>query len=181
MLLNKKKFINKEKKPISLFFNFPILSSTSYSQTFIPQMVVNEIKIVHNDFSTNSFEKSFRFKFFKSLNSFFLLKRFEKTSRRFKNLKNFLAFSNVLSKTKELHNFFILRSVKGGFIVVSLGLASFMPRSLFKIKNKNYTSKSFQKIKNKLFLLKIKVLKRRKKFSPKNRLRINIVSSRKKK
>lgn len=176
MHLNKQKFIHKEKTSTLFFFNFPTLSLTSYSQALTSKDTLDEIKLVQNKISKKRLKKSFRFSFSKGLKSFFLVNHFRIKRDGFKNFKNLLLTSNTLFKAQKLHRFLILKRVKGGFKSSSLGLINFMPKSLY-----IFIPKGLSKVKNKHFLLKIKLLKRKKKFSSKSTIKVNIISSCKKK
>lgn len=179
MFLNKKKYINKEKKSISSFFNIPTLYSVSYLQTFNPETSLDEFKLVYNKQFKQHFQPSFRFMSSERMKNFFLLKKFEKKNIYLKNFKSLLSLSNNLIKTQKLHRFFILKRVNGGFKSSSLGFVTFMPKSLYKIQKFNVRMKRFSKLKKKHFLIKIKVLQRKKRFALKDTLRVNLVSSRK--
>lgn len=176
MYLNKQKFIHKEKPPTLFLFNFPTLFLTSYSQALTPKDTLDEIKLVQNKIFKKRLKQSFRFSFSKGLKSFFLVNPFKIKRNGFKDFKKLLLTSKNLFEAQKRHRFFILKRVKGGFKSSSLGLINFMPKSLY-----NFIPKGFSKIKNKHFLLKIKLLKRKKKFSSKSNIKVSIISSCKKK
>jgi hypothetical protein len=181
MFLNKKKIIRKEKKVLAEFLNFPTLALNDYLQMGdSAKSFLEEIKSVRRESDKTQSQKSFRFRFSGSQNSFFQLQKFKKNKNYYRNFKNLLVLSNNLFRTQKFHRFFVLKQVKGGFRPSSLGLISFMPRSLSKVKVKLSTKSNF-KLGNRQRLIRIKVLKKTKRFSFKKNLKVNIISSRKRK
>ena len=174
MTLNKKKatnLIQSKKRCDAFFFNLPTLSTQSYIQTTSRSNNINELRWINNDiYSHLNYRKSFCFTPAKKLQVFFTLNRFKQRFDRCRNIQKRLCFCNKVLKAKKRYKFFFLKRIKGGFWTSSLGFFSFMPRSLAKPEEKK-----------KQFLIGIKILRRKKKFTFRNRLKPNLISSCKRK
>ena len=83
--------------------------------------------------------------------------------------KNNILFLNKVFKEKKKSKFFSLKTVRGGLMITSLGLISFVPKSLV-AKSNNKTQR----------IVNFKLLKKKHNFSFKQDLKINLVSSLKK-
>jgi len=75
---------------------------------------------------------------------------------------------NKIFKAKKTFKSFLLKTVRGGFMTTSVGLISFVPKSL---KSKLPKHKNYQKI------IQFKLFRNNKNFSFKQNFKINIVSS----
>ena len=75
---------------------------------------------------------------------------------------------NKIFKAKKTFKSFLLKTVRGGLMTTSLGLISFVPKSL---KSKSLKNKNFQKI------IQFKLFRKNKNFSFKQNSKINVVSS----
>jgi len=167
--------LNKQKKIIDVdfktsnnkqsFFKIPSLSKNLFLQSNSTDKKTTVLPFVFQKTSNNvsfSFsEKTYRTNYFFSpyMKSNYYSK---------KSYKANLIFLHKIFKQKKSSKFFSLKNVRGGLMITSLGLISFVPKSLVsKSTNKN----KFQTIVN------FKLLKKRHNFSFKQDLKINLVSS----
>ena len=175
-MLNKKKQITTISKSSFLktpfFFNLPQIPKTSYFQTNFYDNVLSELSTVLKE-KSKKYSKPFRFSFsqhsVRSHSSF--TEHFLKQKTIKSNLKKHLLFLKSLLKKKKRYCCFFLKRIKGGYVASSLGLLSFTPKSL--------AGKVYRKTK-KQRLLGFKFLRRKKRFSYKKFIKINLVSSSKK-
>jgi hypothetical protein len=173
-MLNKKKQIQFGKQKIeqqnSLFFNLPLLPSTSFIQSNTPQNALNDLNVVSTITKAELSCKNFRFSSsLKDLRSYRLAKKHQKQIvRRKEKLKSSAIFVNYLFKKQKWYSFFLLKQVKGGFMTTSSGLTSFMPKSL---------GAFAQKGGEKQYLLSFKIFKKSQRFSSKSNAKINLVTS----
>jgi ribosomal protein S1 len=172
-MLNKKK-INLSKKPIlcqndSTFFQYPKLSNEGFVQTGSSRQLVLGINSVFNQYqkTTKLNKNNNRFKFnSKQFREFFIFnrqaKKFFNNSEK-TNIKNFFFFLNCVFTQRRKVPFYLLKRIKGGYIISVLGVLCFVPRSLFKISLKQQ-------------LISFKLYKKTRKFS-RSSLKLNLVSS----
>lgn len=155
-----------------LFFNLPQIPKVSYFQTNSNENVLSELNIILKEKSKKHF-KPFRFSFSQhsARSHFFFAEHFIKQKTMKSNLKKRIFFLRKFLKKKKRYCCFFMKRIKGGFVTSSLGLISFTPKSL--------ACKNDKKIK-KQHLLGFKFLKRKKRFSYKKFMKINLVSSSKK-
>jgi hypothetical protein len=172
-MLNKKK-INLSKKSTLIrkdltFFQYPKLSSESFIQTGSSRRLALGVNSVFNQYQTTKKlnQKNTRFKFnSKQFREFFIFNRQAKKSfnnAEKTNLKQFFFFLNCVLTQRKKVPFYLLKRIKGGYIISVLGVFCFVPRSLFKISLKQQ-------------LISFKLYKKTKKFS-RSSLKLNLVSS----
>jgi hypothetical protein len=174
-MLNKRKKIQlkqKESMNSSLFFNLPEIPRSSFLQTNSTDDILTGLKLIFqtqklNEEGLNQFRFSFSSNDFRSYS--LLTKHKNRYCQKKENFVGSLTFVKRLLQTHKRHRFFILKQIKGGFLTTSFGFVIFMPQSL-RVK----TKKRLQ------FLLRLKILKRKQRFSLKRRVKINLVGSSKK-
>ena len=102
----------------------------------------------------------------KQFREFFIFKSLAKKSVsnfNSRNLKKIFFFLNCILKERKSVPFYLLKRIRGGYMISVLGVICFVPRSLFKISSKQQ-------------LINLKLYKKSKKFTRPN-LKLNLVSS----
>ena len=152
------------------FFKLPSLSKNLFLQhnfnskktKFLPFVFQ---KMDHNNVSFTFSDKTYRTNYYFS--SYIKNNNYSK-----KPYKKNILFLNKVFKQKKKSKFLSLKTVRGGLMITSLGLISFVPKSLA---SKQRNNDQFQTIVN------FKLIKKKHNFSFKQDLKINLVSSLKKK
>jgi ribosomal protein S1 len=135
------------------------------------------LNLISKDLNAKNLVKIFRFSFSsKTHRTSSLLKEHTKAKNlktKTETFKNYLLFIHNLYKNSKRYPMAIVKKIKGGFMVRSLGINTFMPRS-HRLKKKN--------AKTQQILLQFKAWRRKKKYhSKKNwKFKVNLVSSMKK-
>lgn len=172
MTLNNKKnnFVKIEGDSIkSSFLQHPNLSKDNFVQTGSNRKLDLGINTLFNQTSLKLTEKknSNRFEYeSKQFREFFIfdhLVKKSKTDFASKNFKQSFFFLSCVLKERKKIPFFLLKRIKGGYMISVLGVICFVPRSLFKI--------SLQQQ-----LISFKLYKKSRKFTRSN-LKLNLVSS----
>jgi hypothetical protein len=171
-MLNKKKQIITEikKNQTPSFFNLPVLPVNSYLQTNSNVRTLEDLNLTFHDAKAEILLNNCRFSFSSKIyrTTSLLTKYTRKKVLNNKDLKKSLLFFNKLYVSSKKYPLFFIKQIKGGFMTRSLGIQTFMPRS------HRLTKKEAN---NKQILLRIKALQRKKKYSSKTFLKINMVSS----
>ena len=172
MMLNKKK-INFTKKDTTsqnpTFVQYPKFSKDNYIQTGSEHQLRLGVNTVFNQnkLTSKMSDISSRFEYnSKQFREFFIFKSLAKKSVsnfNSRNLKNFFFFLNCILKERKSVPFYLLKRIRGGYMISVLGVICFVPRSLFKISSKQQ-------------LINLKLYKKSKKFTRPN-LKLNLVSS----
>jgi hypothetical protein len=171
MLNNRKNKIVKEDANIikPSFLHYPKLPKASFVQSTSTRQLRLGLNTVFNITPSNSaigsninrFEyNSKQFREFFIFNS--LMKKPTSTFNR-NNLKQFFFFLKCAFKERKKVSFYLLKRIKGGYMISVLGVICFVPRSLFKISSKQQ-------------IISFKLYKKSKKFARPN-LKLNLVSS----
>jgi len=171
MLNNKKNNFTKQNSvpAKASFVQYPQLSRDSFIQTGLSPQAKLGINTVFNQnkIRTKTLVSSNRFEYnAKHFREFFIFKSLMKKSTfnyNSRNLKNFLFFLKCLLKERKSVPFYLLKRIRGGYMISALGVICFVPRSLFKISLKQQ-------------LISLKLYKKSKKFTRSN-LKLNLVSS----
>lgn len=171
MLNNKKNnFIEinacSKKKKLS-FLQYPKFSKNNFVQTGSASNMSVGVHTIFNKTTSEAPVNSNRFEYnSKQFREFFIFKNFVKkqqfNSKKI-NLKQFFFFLNCVLKERKKVPFYLLKRVRGGYMVSVLGVVCFVPRSLFKISLKQQ-------------LVSFKLYKKTKKFTRPS-LNLNVVSS----
>lgn len=171
-MLNKKKIITHISKSIKrqtpLFFTLPKIPKVFYAQTSPSEDILGELRILLKK-KTRRQRKTFRFSFARRVfQPYSILKRYSvKRSIIKADIKKRIFLLKKLFTRKKYYCFFRIKKIKGGFLTSTLGWTGFTPQSL---------AKRYKKSK-KLSLLSFKLVKRRKRRSFKEKLKVNLVSS----
>jgi hypothetical protein len=167
---NKKKFIKEERNAVkTTFLQHPKLSKDNFVQMTPTRKLNLGINTLFNQHTLKSIEekKSNRFEYdSKQFREFFIfdyLVKKPKTDFTSKNFKQLFFFLNCVLKERKKIPFFLLKRIKGGYMVSVLGVICFVPRSLFKI--------SLQQQ-----LISFKLYKKSRKFT-RSSIKLNLVSS----
>lgn len=173
-MLNSKKqiYFGKQNREVKnfLFFNLPNLPSNSFLQSNTPQNILNDLNVVSTVTKPELSSKNFRFSpSSKDFRSFRLVRKYKRQTIRRKNKLKFYVVSADHSFRKSRQIFFMFaKRNKGGFMVTSVGLIRFMPKSLGKFSSRGV---------NKQYLIKFIFLKKYRRFSSKCKLKLNLISS----
>lgn len=171
MLNNKKKNFTKQ-NTVSLkstFVQYPKMSRDNFIQTGLSPQLRLGVNTVFNPTSSKSktLGNFNRFEYnAKQFREFFIFKSLVKKSMfdfNSRNLKNFFFFLNCILRERKNIPFYLLKRIRGGYMISVLGVICFVPRSLFKISLKQQ-------------LISLKLYKKSKKFTRSN-LKLNLVSS----
>jgi|TARA_B110001469_G_C9647439_1_gene328038 hypothetical protein len=170
-MLNKIKKISKFEKRTSTptFFDLPKLPLDSYLQSNSKLDKLNALNLVLNESSpTKVKNENHRFSFSsQKFRNYLLLKTyFKKNLQQSTKFKEYLLFTSYLFQNRNRYPLSSLKRVKGGFMSTSLGINAFMPRS-------HRVSSGDRK----QFLLGFKAFSKKKRFSAKRSLKINLVTS----
>jgi len=163
----KKKDINNVTK--SSFLQYPKFSKDSFIQTGLTRQLNLGVNTVFNQNQIKStiINNSNRFEYnSKQFREFFIFKNLLKKSTfdlKSNNLKQFFFFLSCVLKERKKVPFYLLKRIRGGYMISVLGVICFVPRSLFKISLKQQ-------------LISLKLYKKSKKFTRPN-LKLNLVSS----
>ena len=151
------------------FLQYPKLSKDN----FVQSTQVRQLKLGFNTVFSQKISKSAhvnnvtRFEYnSKQFREFFIFNSLVKKSTikfNSNNLKQFFFFLNCILKERKKVPFYLLKRIKGGYMISVLGVICFVPRSLFKISLKQQ-------------LISFKLYKKSKKFARSN-LKLNLVSS----
>lgn len=171
MLNNKKNNFTKKGKANlkSTFLQYPKLSKESFVQTGSTRQLNLGINTLFNQTSVKMTEarNSNRFEFeSKQFREFFIFDHLIKKANlnsASKKFKQSIFFLNCVLKERKKIPFYLLKRIKGGYMISVLGIICFVPRSLFKI--------SLQQQ-----LISFKLYKKSRKFTRPN-LKLNLVSS----
>jgi hypothetical protein len=156
----------KKQKKIPFFLNLPTLPQDSYLQLNSKKNSLEYFNFAYLLDSASN--KNFRFLFSaKTLRTSLLLKIY---ARKLKKsaivLKKYLHVAFHLLKTSKKYPFFKLKKIKGGLMTTSFGINTFVPKShRSKVKDSNQV------------LIGFKMRSRKKKFSFKRVVKLNMVSS----
>jgi len=150
---NKQSFL----KIPSLSKNLFLQSNSSDKKTTVLPFVFQK----NNNVSFSFSEKTYR-------TNYFFSPHVKSNYYSKKSYKSDLIFLNKIFKQKKSSKFFLLKNVRGGLMITSLGLISFVPKSLV---SKSTNKKKLQTIVN------FKLMKKRQNFSFKHDLKVNLVSS----
>lgn len=172
MMLNKKKinFTKQDSIPLNhSFVQYPKISKDNFVQIGSKQNLQLGVNTVFNQHKLRSKtpDISNRFEYdSKQFREFFVYKSLAKKqvfNSNSRDLKRFFFFLNCILKGRKNIPFYLLKRIKGGYMVSVLGAICFVPRSLFKISLKQQ-------------LINLKLYKKSKKFARPN-LKLNLVSS----
>jgi len=171
-MLNKKKTkilekTSNSKKTTMSFLQYPKFSKNNFVQTGSNSQISLGVNTILNPSRFELTKNSNRFEYSsKQFREFFIFKSFVKKHKfdlKTSNLKRlFLFLSSALKKRKKIP-FYLLKRVRGGYMVSVLGVICFVPRSLFKIAPNQQ-------------LVSLKLYKKTNKFT-RSSLKLNIVSS----
>lgn len=176
-MLNKKKhnFLKKREKQIepfvSNFFQYPKISNNNFVQTGNNKQLDWGVNVVFNqrNFKERSLRtvQTNRFKFnSKQFREFFIFNSATKDIKQLdknKNLRRFIFFLDCVFKERKKIPFYLLKRIRGGYMISVLGAICFVPRSLFKFSLNQQ-------------LISFKVYKKARKFA-RPTLKLNLVST----
>tara|TARA_B100000787_G_C16197059_1_gene301707 strand:+ start:5005 stop:5538 length:534 start_codon:yes stop_codon:yes gene_type:complete len=171
MLNNRKNnFVKKDLVLLkSSFLQYPKFSKDNFVQSTQTRQLKLGFNTVFNQKTPKStlVSNAIRFEYnSKQFREFFIFNNLVRTSiSKFdsNNLKQFFFFLNCVLKERKKVPFYLLKRIKGGYMISVLGVICFVPRSLFKISLKQQ-------------LISFKLYKKSKKFARSN-LKLNLVSS----
>jgi hypothetical protein len=134
--------------------NFNLGFDTVFNQ--VDPKISNSKNIQNNRFVYNSRQ-------FRQFLIFNKLRKMSAVNSNNEHFKTFFFFVHCILKEKKKVPFYLLKRIKGGYMISVLGIICFVPRSLFKISTKQQ-------------LIGFKLYKKSKKFT-RSSLKLNLVSS----
>jgi hypothetical protein len=170
MLNKKKKILDTGLSTIDKnqsFLKLPSLSKNLFLQHNYTSKKPKSLPFVFQKTDSNNVSFSFSGKTYRTNYYFSSYKKNNNYPKKF--YKNNILFLNKVFKEKKKSKFFSLKTVRGGLMITSLGLISFVPKSLV-AKSNNKTQR----------IVNFKLLKKKHNFSFKQDLKVNLVSSLKK-
>jgi hypothetical protein len=169
MLNNRKNNFKKKDADVtkSSFLQYPKFSKDNFIQTGLTRQLKLGVNTVFNQKTNKQATNSNRFEYnSKQFREIFIFNNLLKKpifDLKSNNLKQSFFFLSCVLKGKKKVPFYLLKRIRGGYMISVLGVICFVPRSLFKISLKQQ-------------LISFKLYKKSKKFTRPN-IKLNLVSS----
>ena len=169
MLNNKKRIIDTTlliKDKDQSFLDLPMFPKNVITNSFLSDKVSKKFPFVFQ--KSNDKNLTFMFSGKKYRDQYFFMLHKKDMIDLHDSYTKKVVILNKIFKAKKTFKSFLLKTVRGGLMTTSLGLISFVPKSL---KSKSLKNKNFQKI------IQFKLFRKNKNFSFKQNSKINVVSS----